>query len=283
MPDPRDPDPAPAPRLAMLFWFYRDLDECRARVRLLRRLNPATPIYGLYGGEPEGAPAAQAALGDVLDDLHCHAGDEDAQYRWIHGDQVIARWHAERGRDLAWDSLVVVQWDLLIAAPIGQVLAGLRAGAAVFSGDRPLAEVEAWWGWGGAGDAHQRGELAQFRAWLGERYGYGGPLWCCLFIAAVLPRAFLDRYAAEAPARPGFLEYKLPTLARVFGTPVQTFPRLRPWWRAEPATRDAPTHDRLINATRTPVDPALIAAELARPDGARVFHPVFRTPEELAA
>ncbi len=37
-------------QLGILFWFYRDVGLCRNRLRLLRRRNPGTPIYGLYGG-----------------------------------------------------------------------------------------------------------------------------------------------------------------------------------------------------------------------------------------
>ena len=273
--------PSPSrPRLAALFWFYKAFDDCRERVVLLRSLNPGLPIFGLYGGPLEDAGLAQSVVGSLLDDLYVYSLG-DADWRWIHGDQVIAAWHAERGRALGWDSLVIVQWDMLLLAPLLDLTSDLRIDEAAFSGDRPLAEVTSWWGWGGAGDLHQNEELARFRAFLQTRYDYRGPLWCCLFIAAVLPRGFLDRYAAEGPPRVGFLEYKVPTLARVFGTPVRALPALAAWWRADPTTRDAAPADRTVNATGTPIDPNLIAAELARPDGRRVFHPVFETPAFL--
>lgn len=270
-------DAAP-PRIAALFWFYHAFDACRDRLELLRRLNPGTPVFALYGGPRETAEAARAVLGDLCDDFHAYDGPEDSHWKWIHGDRLLADWHARRGRELAWDSVLVVQWDLLLAAPLSEVLAGLRVGEAVFPGDRPLDEVAGWWGWAGGGGAWQAREMAGFRALLRERFGYDGPLWCCLFLAAVLPRAFLDRYVAEGAPEPGFLEYKLPTLARLWGTPVRALRQFTPWWRADPLTRDAPAAERVLNATRDAVDPALIAAELAKPDGRRVFHPVFETP-----
>ncbi|MBE7219402.1 MAG: hypothetical protein INR64_13085 [Caulobacteraceae bacterium] len=263
------------PRFAILFWFFKDFDTCRARAEALRARNPGVALYGLYGGPPEEAGAARAAMAQVLDDLHVYAGPEDSYWKWIHGDQLIADWHARRGRHLPWRQLLVAQWDLLLAAPLSEIAAELRPDEAAFTGDRPLAEVATWWGWAGRGGEVQAAEMAAFRALLVERLAYSGPLWCCLFIAAVLPRAFLDAHQAAGAPAPGFLEYKLPTLARVFGTPVRALPQLAAWWRKDPATQGAPLRERVLNATREPVDPAVIAAELARPGGRRAFHPVF--------
>ena len=285
MPSPDSASPQARPRLAALFWFYKAFDLCRERVELLRRFNPGLLVYGLYGGDPADGEAARAALGDRLDDLFLYEGPQDATWRWIHGDQVIAAWHAARGPTLAWDTLVVVQWDMLVLAPLQSMLAELRLGEAAFSGDRPLAEVAPWWGWGGiVGNAEQNRVMAEFRAWLSDRFGCDVPLWSCLFVVAALPRGFLDRYLAEGPPEPGFLEYKLPTLARMFGTPVRQVAALDAWWRADPATRDAPPAARAINATGDAVAPALMLAELADPQGRRAFHPVYEiAPEVLVA
>ncbi len=263
------------PRFAILFWFFKAFDVCRARAVALRALNPGVALYGLYGGPPEEAEAARAAMEGVLDDLHAYAGPQDSYWKWIHGDQLIADWYAKRGRDLAWRQVLVAQWDLLLAAPLAEIAADLAPDEAAFTGDRPLAEVAGWWGWSGRGGEVQAAEMAAFRPLLAERLGYDGPLWACLFIAAVLPRAFLEAHAQAGAPDPGFLEYKLPTLARVFGTPVRALPQLQAWWRNDPLTRDAPAAERVLNATREAIDPALIASEMARPDGRRVFHPVF--------
>ena len=39
------------PRLAILFWYYKDPELCADRVADLRKLNPGTPIHGLFGGD----------------------------------------------------------------------------------------------------------------------------------------------------------------------------------------------------------------------------------------
>jgi hypothetical protein len=36
--------------LAILFWFYKEPEICRNRLKLLKVKNPNTQIFGLYGG-----------------------------------------------------------------------------------------------------------------------------------------------------------------------------------------------------------------------------------------
>ena len=259
-------------KLAVLFWFYADFDLCRERLGLLRALNPETPIYGLYGGPLEEADEARRVLGGQLDDLYAYPEAREPQWKWLHGDRLIAAWRRDRGDQLAWDTVVLAQWDMLILAPLEQLFGGLKPGEAVFSGLRPGSEVAAWWGWLKGEDPAKREEAEAFRALLQRDYGYEGELWCCLFIVIALPRVLLDRYLEAGPPAPGFLEYKLPTLARVFGVAAGDG-GFRPWWGAEPATRDAPAQERVLNAVGEEVALSTVLSELQRPGGARVFHP----------
>lgn len=259
-------------KLAILFWFYKDVPLCAERLDALRALNPDTPIYGLYGGTVEDAAAARA-LGPMFDDLYLFTETRDAHWKWLNGDRVIAAWMRDRGRDLAWDTVVLVQWDMLVAAPVDALFGSLRKGELVLSGFRPMAEVEDWWGWAGRRDADKASMLETFREDLELRRGYGGPLWCCLFIVVCLPRSFLARYAEAGPPEAGFLEYRMPTLARVWDTPVRTDLGFDPWWAADPATRDAPASARVLNAVGREVSPETVEAELADPAGRRIFHP----------
>ncbi|MBW3558836.1 MAG: hypothetical protein KY449_03565 [Proteobacteria bacterium] len=267
------------PRLAVLFWFYKELDVCRGRLSLLRRLNPGTAIYGLYGGPLDRAGEAQARLGDLLDDFYAYPGAQDPHWKWINGDQLIAAWARERGASLAWDTVVVVQWDMLLLGPVREIFSGLQNDEALFSGFRPLSETEAWWGWSRRDQPERRRQLDGFIEQLKLRYGYDGPLFACLFIVVCLPRRFLERYACEPPLD-GFLEYKVPTLARVFGVPVKLDHPFTPWWGSEPATRDIPVHCRLLSAAEEETDLDAIMDHLMREDGARAFHP-WRRPFDL--
>ena len=54
---------------SVLFWFYKDFDVCKERLRKLRVLNPEVTVFALYGGMAGDIPAAQAALLGLVDDL----------------------------------------------------------------------------------------------------------------------------------------------------------------------------------------------------------------------
>lgn len=262
--------------LAFLFWFYKDLDVCENRLSALRAKNPNSRIYGLYGGDPAKADVAQARLGRWLDDFYAFQDDRDAHWKWRHGDQLIAAWHRDRGHALPWDSLIVAQWDMLLLAPAKRLFPTLKPGEALFSGLRPAREVEGWWGWLSGVDPDKRADRDAFRAYLKTEHGYQDEFLCCLFIVACLPRRFLDLYVAAGPPEVGFLEYKLPTLARVFGIPFCQAHPYRPWWASNPATKDAPARERLLNAVGQDVAFDDVLAEMARCDGLRIIHPYRR-------
>jgi len=263
-------------KLAILFWFYKELDLCESRLVLLRLLNPRLEIFGLYGGPSDGAAEAERRLGKHLDDFYAYQGAENAAWRWRNGDRLIAAWHGERGRSLSWDTIIVAQWDALFLRPVRSLFRTLKPGEALFSGLRPESEVEQWWPWMMRKRVNFRADAQAFRARLRKQYGYRQELWCCQFIVACLPRRFLDLYVASGPPKEGFLEYKLPTMARLFGIPLCMQHPFRPWWPTEPSTREAPAQQRMLNAIGECVSLDTVLAEIAG-GRSRVVHP-YRHP-----
>jgi hypothetical protein len=234
--------------MGILFWFYRDVLLCENRLRMLRHRNPGVPIFGLYGGPLDEQQEYRSRLGPLLDDLWVYPDEVDSSWKWRNGDLVLRRWYAERGVSLTWDSVFVAQWDLVVTAPLTKLLPALGPGEMLLSGLRPVREVEAWWHWT-RGEA--RTEYDAFIAFVTERYGALEDPKCCQFIASVFPRDFLARYDAADPPELGFLEYKLPVYADVFGIPLIADTSLRPWWPEEPATTGAGRAASLMHAWPT--------------------------------
>ncbi len=257
-------------RLAILFWFYRDPLLCQNRLRMLRRRNPGLPVYGLYGGPLGEAGRYREALDGMLEDFWAFPDDADRAWKWRHGDLVLARWGAERGHQLEWDSVFVAQWDMVTTAALSSFLPDMVVGDMLLSGVRPVREVEGWWQWV-RGPA--RREYDAFMAHVAEVYGAVDDPLCCQFIGMVVPRQFLERYAGISRPELGFLEYKLPVYAQVFGTPLVEDTCFRPWWPEEPATSRAKRTATLMHAWRTPVRLPVMLYESWRPGGRRVFHP----------
>lgn len=259
-------------RLGVVFWCYRDPVVCRNRLRVLRRRNPGLALYVLYGGPPAAAAAFEAALGPYADDFYVHEGDEDAEWRWRNGDLMLARWHDRRGRHLAWDSVFVVQWDMVLTAPVGDILQPLEPGDMLLSGLRPLSEVAPWWHW--LKDGRDAEYDAFFARLAREHPEHADDVrWCCQFVGVVFPRPFLEAYAAVPDPELGFLEYKIPAYAQVFGVRLVPDETFRPWWAEEPVDVPAPRWQRQLHAGMWELRLPLVLAEARRPGGRRLFHP----------
>lgn len=265
---------------AILFWCYKNPKVCADRVRLLRHHNPSAPIYVLYGGPLDGTEAMECALREFVDDFWHFDLDQSSHWKWLHGDRLIARWHTMRGSQLpGWTRLFVVQWDMLVAAPIDCLLRDMPENAAVFTGRLDLKSVRAWWWWV-RGRAHRR-QLLLFRLRLLLIERYVGTVFSAPFIVVCAPRAYFDRHATTPFAELGFIEYRCPTFAAAWGFAHWSTPQLEAWRPANPRTRDIPANRKIISAGNNPVNSALIRAELQKSDGFRVFHPVHGTDTDV--
>ena len=268
-------------QLAVVFWFYRDVELCRNRLRMLRRRNPATPVYGLYGGPPGDAGAFRRELQPLLDDFWAFPDDRDTTWKWRHGDVMLSRWFTGRGRDLAWDSYFLAQWDLVVTAPLARLLPPLRPGDMLLPGLRPVREVASWWQWT-RGEA--RREYDDFVAHVAARVGPVEDPQCCQFIGMVAPRTFAERYAEVDRPELGFLEYTIPIYAQAFGVRFVPDTCFRPFWPEDPATAAAGRTDKLVHAWDTPVRLPVRMLEALRPGGRRLFHPYHGVyPDGLAS
>ena len=103
---------------------------CVERARRLRRLNPSLKLYVLYGGDLAEADRFREALDEYSDDFYAFSADWSAERKWLHGDQMIATWHRDRGANLPWDTIFIAQWDILMLEPLDRLCAGLRRVAA---------------------------------------------------------------------------------------------------------------------------------------------------------
>lgn len=267
--------------LGILFWFYKEAEVCKNRVRLLRHHNPELPIYGLYGGPIEEAGSYSRVLAGLLDDFWCFPEDRSSQWKWRNGDLVLSRWFSDRGEKLSWDSIFVAQWDTLVCASLKRLLPSLERGQMLVSGLRPIEQVEAWWQWT---QDEAKLEYRAFRASLESRYGVIEDPKCCQFIVMVLPREFLESYVSIDEPELGFLEYKVPMYAQAFGTALVPDTCFLPWWPEEPATAGAKRTASLMHAWRTPLRLPVVMYERYRPHGRRVFHPYHGIyPHDLAS
>ena len=253
--------------LAILFWFYKDPDMCENRLRILKKRNPGLKIFGLYGGDSRKVRLFRSKLGKYLDDFYVSPYRSES-WKWINGDLMLLDWYKCRGKSLDWDSIVVVQWDMLVFASLSKLFARMKKGEIFLSGLRTLSKsIENRWHWTTPDKPNRRNYLNYLR-YVREEYGYKGLPLCCLFILEVFPREFLDRYLAVKNRRIGMLEYKVPIYARIFGIPFFR-KELGVCWFKDPKTMP-------LNAWPVEISKGYIRKELSKRNGWRIFHPYFK-------
>lgn len=262
----------------ILFWFYKEFDLCRVRLIRLRRLNPDINIYGLYGGPASLSFEAAEKTADLLDDFYVYPHDREAKWKWKHGDQLIAEWHKDRGQYLKWQSIFVCQWDMLVTAPQASLFSSLQPGEILLSGLRPVANMGDWWNW----TRPDNPNFLAFKQLMQKQYGMEEQdLMACLFIVVCFPRIFLDKYVEINHPRVGFLEYKIPSLAKAFGLTFCQQHNFLPWWPGDPEMKNWRAEKKVLAPLLQEVSKQSIQTALSKEDGPRIFHPVSMPHEDL--
>jgi hypothetical protein len=256
--------------LAILFWFYKEPDICENRLEQIRKYNPGVRIFGLYGGSHEEASLYEQQLGKYLDDFYL-SPSEDSNWKWIHGDLMILDWYEKRGRILPWENIAVVQWDMLVFDSLTNQFKDMKDGEIFLSGMRDLTpEIEERWRWTKR-DGVERSNYLAYKDYIKREYGYVGLLKCCLFILEIFPRDFFEKYLMVGNMTVGMLEYKIPTYAKIFDTPV--FQKDFGVWWFDTETERSRTP---LNAKKMEIEKTYIDEELKKSNGARIFHPYLK-------
>jgi hypothetical protein len=253
--------------LAILFWFYKEPEVCENRLQLLKKHNPDLKIFGLYGGVTDQAEEYKNKLGKYLDDFYTFTTTADEDWKWIHGDLMILDWYDKRGRNLAWDSIAVVQWDMLIFDSLAKQFSGIKEGEVFLSGTRYIdEELENKWDWVKRGSKDGENYLA-FLDYVKEKYAYSGKPLASLFIFEILPKVFFEKYLAVENKEIGMLEYKVPIYSQIFGTPFYEKELGTKWYGVEASP---------LNAIPEEISDAYIKDQLSQKVGWRIFHPYFK-------
>ncbi|WP_271252861.1 hypothetical protein [Pseudanabaena sp. Chao 1811] len=273
-------------KIAILFWFYKEMDICKNRLSLLRQNNPNIPIYGVYGGDLSTVNDYKLQLEKLLDDFYAFPEDKDSQWKWLQGDLMLTHWYRERGQYLSWDTVAIVQWDMLVFGNIDQLFAMLKQDQILLSGLRPIKEVENDWLWVTPKVPDHREQYLNFLEYVKKTYDYQHEPMGCIFIVVCLPRIFLEAYSKVEHPELGFIEYRIPMYAQIFNIPFCTNHPFQAWWvDGDPVFQATNALQRAINLvkirlnpnplnpTRSDISLVPIFRHLNTKKGARIFHP----------
>ena len=233
----------------------------------MKKHNPDLKVFGLYGGETSKAEEYKNKLCKHLDDFYVFSANTDKDWKWINGDLIILDWYDERGRNLDWDSVIVIQWDMLVFDSLEKIFLGIKKDEMFVSGIRSVdKELEDKWDWVKLG-SEERQNYLNFLKYIEKTYQYKDEPLASLFIIQVFPRIFFDKYLTVKNKEVGMLEYKIPTYAKIFGIPFYKKDIGVKWYGGEP---------KPLNAIPQEISEEYIKEQLTKQDGWRIFHPYFK-------
>ena len=258
--------------MAIIFWFYKEPEICINRLELIKKHNPDMKIFGVFGGNQEDEEIYMDKLGKYLDDFYTHTS-MNSEWKWIHGDLMLLDWYRERGNKLDWDSVVIVQWDMLVFDSINNQFPNMKKGEMFLSGLQILDKhTEDNWEWTSPHREYRK-DFEYFLKYIKERYKYNNKIIpCCLFILEIIPRIFFEKYLTVENKEVGMLEYKIPIYAEIFDVPIYKKNLGAHWWGD---VKEFP-----LNAEPTEISTEYISNELTKKYGWRIFHPYFKIWEE---
>jgi len=251
----------------ILFWFYKEIEICKNRLDILKRYNPNTRIFGLFGGDIDEFKLYKKEIGYYFDDLYCFVKTTDQNWKWIHGDLVLLDWYDNRGKNLDWNQIAVVQWDTLVLDNINSLFINVRSDEILLSGYRILDNnLEQIWNWTRNDRKHRKNYL-RFLEYIKTTYKYRGQPYCCLFIFQIFNKIFFEKYLQVKNKELGMLEYKIPIYSNIFNIPVHEC-NLGVKWHDN--------NNKAMNAIPKEIPEEYICIELAKNSGYRIFHPYFK-------
>lgn len=250
-------------RRIVLFRFHERFDVCRDRIALIRKLNPGVHVYGLYGGRDGFENELTDLIPVYAPSLSNQFALSRTNWMWKHNDLGIRAWFALFGRDLEFDMLHVLEWDLLVLEPLEKAFAAVNEGEVGLTGIRPLADAPRNWPWMRTEPSvsEWHGLLATARI----EFGYDKTPLACQGPGMCLPKAFLERYSAAHVLQLCHEELRLPLYAQCLGFKVVDTGITADWVTP------------FFNCQKREIRRDVVERELAKPDGCRVFHPFFET------
>jgi hypothetical protein len=228
----------------------------RARVRLLRTLNPDVAVCGLLSAArwPTSGLAGKAVLG--LDGLY--RVRPGGRRRRDDGDLLLAAWYRDVGCAMSFDVAHLNECDLLLLDSLERLYASVPAAAVGLTALTPLAEVE-----------HDCDQLERLLSYARAVWAYDAVPHACWRTGACFPRSFLERFAAIEPPELCHDRVRLPLFAQILGFRLADTGLRRAW--------HDPDEDRFFNRHGREIEIAAIGAELAKAGGRRAFYPVHAT------
>jgi hypothetical protein len=284
----------------ILFRFHDFFEVCDARLSRLQALNPGIKIHGLYGGTKQNLTSASSSFLEKFESLYVLT--QDPMWCWMFGGFLgIDSWYKSIGRELDFDVVHLIEWDLLMEDSLVNLYQHIEPACIGVTAPTPIDALSrangGWRHWWLAGE--QKGaELHLLLESIRADHGLTPVVHACFLPGASFPKAFLESISRWNVPSYCNDEILLGLYAQVAKTGLRDTGFLRNWTKfsnwslyfpnalvSDPfaGPRTSRIHRwfvdfRYFNCNGYDVSIVDIQKQLAQTQGRRVFHPVrYRT------
>lgn len=247
----------------ILFRYHIKPKVCVNRLKLLKRFNPHTNIYGLYGGLEQNHTKISKILKSYLEHSYC-IQNKSKKWKWLHSDLSTNLWFRNYGKTLIFDRLYLIEWDLLLFDSLNNIYKHIPLEGIALTGLTDLKNVKSKWSWTNKEPYSQKwNELVEK---VKKKYNYNQTLKASLGPGPCFPKKFLQKYSEMKLPETVNDELRLPLYTQILDFKLYDTGFYKKWFDTK--------EKKLFNCRKNmELSLANIEKELAKPNGRKVFHP----------
>ena len=246
----------------IIFMFHKDFDVCENHLKVLKKFNPKIQIYAIFGGDEAQEYKAENILGNYFESFYV-VKNKNPYWKWKNRDLSVREWYINFGHNVDFDTAFVIEWDLLLLAPLERVYHGISKNQVGLTGITKLEKIASKWNW--ALHDPYKSELEGIMKYAVNIFGYKSSFEICLGPGYCLPRDFLKIYSTWDIPEVGNDEMRLPLFSKIFGFQAVDTGFYPKWFD--------PDVEKYFNADSNEIDDSTINRELSISSGVRAFHP----------
>ncbi|MDE1825026.1 MAG: hypothetical protein KGH82_01400 [Candidatus Micrarchaeota archaeon] len=218
---------------------------------------------GIYCiGEQSNYDQAKKLLGDLVEDIY-FLKNKSKKWKWMNGDLSLRQWYIDRGKELKFDFVYNIEWDMLFLKPLAAFCKNVPKDGLALSGLIRLGGVEKRWYWT---KRERKKEWHELLGYAKSRFNYRGTPYASIGSGFRIPRKFLDFYSEIEVPQLCHDELRMPLFGQLCGLKLYDT-RFFKWFDTKGY--------KFFNAMKNPIKRGTIEKELAKPDGRRAFHPYY--------
>ena len=173
----------------ILFRFHEFFDVCDARLSRLQVLNPGVKIHGLYGGTRQNLTYASRSFLQKFESLHVLT--QDSMWCWMFGGFLgVDSWYKSIGRQLDFDVLHLIEWDLLMEDSLANLYRHIEPECIGVTAPTPIGALKSEWLW--LTGEEQKAELHLLLESIRADHGLTPIAHACFLTGACYPKLFLE-------------------------------------------------------------------------------------------